>query len=517
MDAHEAGRIERRFEFGDGLLLEIALAAGVKSDVVVLRFDIVELVERDDMDLRAILDDDALRAFGGGTRGSDFGGEFSFAQALLGAFKGAFKAVGAERLQEIVDGVGIERAHGVLIVCRGEDHGGSSVDELENFEAVELGHLDIEEKKVGGVFGAGFHGFESVLAFSSDFDFGMGAEQFAEVGSRELFVVDDHGAEGHGNTLTGICDVGTQRATRLRMRVVVMLSWGWVLAATAVAQDAEPLKVPEATFRAGTDLVALNVSAFDERGQMINGLPKSAFSVSENGVQQTISVFRQEDVPVSLGLIIDVSGSMDKKRERVISSTLAMIRASNPQDEVCSIYFNEAADLVQDFTSDIGLLTRSLRSIRPQGGTAMRDAVLLGIDHMRAYAKRDKRVLVVITDGEDNASYATQRQLAEAARQNNVIVYAIGLLGEEIPRSAIAARRALEELTVATGGRSWFPYDFGDIEAITPEIAHEIRNQYIVGYSPTDATKDGKWRAITVELNVPGATVRTRSGYYARP
>jgi len=273
-----------------------------------------------------------------------------------------------------------------------------------------------------------------------------------------------------------------------------MLSCLWTLAATTVAQDADRQRVPEATFRAGTDLVALNVSAFDDQGQIINGLPKTAFRVLENGVQQDISVFRQEDVPVSLGLIIDVSGSMERKRERVVSSTLAMIQASNPEDEVCAIYFNESADLVQDFTSDIGLLARTLRNIHPQGGTAMRDAVLLGIDHLRGHARLDKRVLVVITDGEDNASLASQQRLVEAARRSN-----------------------LEELTLETGGRSWFPYDVNEIATITPEIAHEIRNQYIVGYKPADPTKDGKWRAITVEVNVPGATVRTRPGYYARP
>jgi VWFA-related protein len=301
------------------------------------------------------------------------------------------------------------------------------------------------------------------------------------------------------------------------MRIVLLSSCVWVLAVTSVAQDSLVEKVPEATFRAGTDLVALNVSAFDETGQLLNGLPKSAFTVLENGVQQDISVFLQEDVPVSLGLIVDTSGSMERKWRRVVSSTLAMIEASNPQDEVFAIFFNEAAALAQGFTSDIGLLERSLRSIHPQGGTAMRDAVLLGIDHLRTHAKLDKRVLVVITDGEDNSSFSTQLRLVEEARRSNVIVYSIGLLGEEIQRSAAAARQSLEELTVATGGRSWFPGGVSEIAAITPEIAHEIRNQYIVGYKPTDPTKDGSWRTITVELNVPGATVRTRPGYYARP
>jgi VWFA-related protein len=301
------------------------------------------------------------------------------------------------------------------------------------------------------------------------------------------------------------------------MRVVLTLSYASMLAALAGAQGVQPEKVPETTFRAGTNLVVLNVSVFDAKGQVIKGLPKSAFTVQENHERQDVAVFRQEDVPVSVGLIIDNSASMSNKRERVVSSALAMIRASNPDDEVFAIYFSGAPELVQEFTGDLGLLEKSLRSIHPQGPTAMRDAVLLGIDHQRAHARRDKRVMVVITDGEDNSSIVTQERLVEAARQSNVIVYAIGLLGEETPDSAERARRSLEELTQATGGRAWFPRNAGAIEEITPEIAHEIRNQYILGYTPTDTARDGKWRSVTVEVNLPGAIARTRPGYFARP
>jgi VWFA-related protein len=294
----------------------------------------------------------------------------------------------------------------------------------------------------------------------------------------------------------------------------------FLLAATAAAQTAppaQPEKVPEVTFKIGTDLVLLNVSVFDPSGQIIKGLPKSAFTAFENNAKQEISVFRQEDVPVSLGLVIDDSASMRNKKDRVASAALAMIKASNPDDEVSIITFNEEPEITQDFTGKLDVLERSLRNTRTQGGTAMRDAVLLGIEHLRAKAKRDKRVLVVVTDGEDNSSVATQARVIEAAHQNNTIVYAIGLLGEEQPAAAARSRKQLEALTLATGGRSWFPADVSAIAAITPEIAHEIRNQYVLGYTPTDLTKDGKFRTIRVEVNVPGATVRTRSGYYARP
>jgi Ca-activated chloride channel homolog len=298
------------------------------------------------------------------------------------------------------------------------------------------------------------------------------------------------------------------------MRPAVVLLF---MVAISGAQTAPPEKVPETTFRIGTDLVQLNVSVFDKSGQIIKGLSQSAFTVYEDNVKQEVSVFRQEDVPVSLGLLIDSSASMENKKDRVASAALAMVKASNPSDEVFIINFNEEADIVQEFTSDLTALEKSLRSIHAKGETAMRDAALLGMEHLRAKAKRDKRVLVIITDGEDNNSIATEQRVIEAAHQNNTIVYAIGLLGEEQPEKAARARTQLEALTTATGGRSWFLADVNEIARVTPEIAHEIRNQYVLGYTPSNAAKDGKFRIIRVEVNVPGATVRTRSGYYARP
>jgi Ca-activated chloride channel family protein len=289
--------------------------------------------------------------------------------------------------------------------------------------------------------------------------------------------------------------------------------------ATAFGQTTPPPElVPTTTFRVGADLVQLNVSVFDANMKVIRGLPQNVFSVFENGVKQEISVFRQEDVPVSMGLVVDNSASMKDKRERVASAALAMVKASNPDDEVFLVNFSGEPEVTQGFTSNIALLEKGLRGIQPaKGETAMRDAALLAIQHLRSRAKRDKRVLVVITDGEDNASVASQQRLIEFAHQNDAIVYGIGILGGEHPDAAARAKQRLEELTNATGGRSWFPPDVTSIAAITPEIAHEIRNQYVVGYTPSDPTKDGKFRKVTVEVSVPGANVRTRSGYFARP
>jgi VWFA-related protein len=271
----------------------------------------------------------------------------------------------------------------------------------------------------------------------------------------------------------------------------------------------------EATFRADTRLVVLNVSVLDQDGKVVRDLPLKDFRVSENGETQTISLFRQEDVPISLGLIIDNSASMTDKRERVASAALAMVKASNPQDEVFIINFNEKAVLAKEFTNNIDDLEKSLRNLDAKGETAMSDALLLGIEHLRHRAHKDKKVLVVITDGEDNSSAETQAHLAEEAQQNDVIIYAVGLLGAEEAESAARAKKQLTELTQQTGGRAWFPNDVSDIGNITPEIAHDIRNQYVVAYTPTNLAADGSFRKIKVDVDVPGVTVRTRTGYYA--
>jgi len=286
-------------------------------------------------------------------------------------------------------------------------------------------------------------------------------------------------------------------------------------AALLLAQQAATDNAPAATFRSDTRLVVLNVSAIGPDGKIVNNIPQSAFSVFEDDVRQQISLFSQEDVPVSLGLIIDNSASMKEKRERVAAAALAMMRASNPKDEVFVIHFNEEPTLVQEFTSNPQQLEASLKKIQSSGETAMRDAVRMGIEHLRAKARKDKKVLLVITDGEDNSSIETMPHLVQTAYQSDVIVYGIGLLGAEEPASAARARKAIEQLTTATGGRAWFPMAVSECIQITPEIAHEIRNQYVLAYTPTNLSADGTFRKVRVEVNYPDVQVRTRAGYYA--
>src|SRR5579862_630360 len=177
-----------------------------------------------------------------------------------------------------------------------------------------------------------------------------------------------------------------------------------IAAATAIfAQDKAADLPPTTTFRSDTRLVLLNVSVFDQEGKMVKDIPKTSFHIFENNEPQEIKVFRQEDAPISLGLIIDTSASMKEKWDRVVSAALAMVKASNPQDEVFILSFNETVSLRKDFTNNIQELEAALRRIEPQGETAMRDALRMGIEHLRRFASKDKKVLMVVTDGEDNS------------------------------------------------------------------------------------------------------------------
>jgi len=262
----------------------------------------------------------------------------------------------------------------------------------------------------------------------------------------------------------------------------------------------------------------LHASPEDKDGHLVKSLPASAFQVFENGVKQKISGFRQEDVPVSLGLVIDSSASMSKKRDRVAAAALALVRLSNPDDEVFIVNFDEAPSLDVDYTNDIEKLKKGLKRFDARGGTAMRDALRTAIEHLRGRDKKDKKVLLVVTDGADNASLTTLDYVIRAAQQSEVLIYTVGLFGDEGPRETEKGKSALETLARATGGQNYFPKDVAEVDQIAPQIATEIRNQYSVSYTPTNQELDGTFRQIRLLVDSPlVVAVRTRTGYYATP
>lgn len=273
-----------------------------------------------------------------------------------------------------------------------------------------------------------------------------------------------------------------------------------------------------AQFRSDTRLVVLHASVSDRKGKLLTNLDQNAFKIFENGQPQQIKIFRREDVPVSLGIVIDDSGSMSTKRSRVEAAALAMVRASNPQDEVCVINFNDDAYLDVPFTNDIHKMEQGLARIDSRGGTAMRDALNMSLDYTKDKAKKDKKVLLVITDGNDNASNASLESLVRHSNQADTVVYAIGLFTEEEKHEASKARRALKELTSATGGLAFYPKDVSEVQALAVEVARDIRRQYTIYYTPAIQALDGSYRQIKVTVDAPGKpVVRTRSGYYATP
>jgi Ca-activated chloride channel homolog len=296
-----------------------------------------------------------------------------------------------------------------------------------------------------------------------------------------------------------------------------------VLLGVAIEAQEQTLKPPtkpadqnDPVFSTDTRLVVLHCTVFDKAGKFVTNLPQSAFQIFEDGKLQPVKSFKREDVPVSMGIIVDNSGSMRDKRQKVESAALALVQESNHEDEVFIVNFNDEAYLDTPFTSDIKEMQQGLTKIDSRGGTAMRDAIRMSIDHVKDKGKKDKRVLLVVTDGNDNASQVSLETTVRAAQDAETIIFAIGLLSDEERREASKAKRALMTLTEATGGQAFFPKDATEVERIAHQVARDIRNQYTITYSPTNSVQDGSYRQIKVLANGPNKpVVRTRSGYYA--
>ena len=269
-------------------------------------------------------------------------------------------------------------------------------------------------------------------------------------------------------------------------------------------------------FHSDVQEVLLHATVVDDKQRMITNLDKNAFTVFEDGKPQVIKSFRHEDIPISLGIVIDNSGSMREKRAKVNKAALNLVRASNPQDEVFIVNFSDEFFLDQPFTSKISLLQAALEKYETRGGTALYDAVVASADELKRHGKLQKKILFVVTDGEDDAS---RESLEEAVRQlqeeNGPTVYAIGLLGDERARRA---KRALQTIAERTGGIAFFPRTLDEVDEISSTVARDIRNQYTIGYKPTTPKSAGGYRTIRVDARASGhgkLTVRTRSGYYA--
>lgn len=283
---------------------------------------------------------------------------------------------------------------------------------------------------------------------------------------------------------------------------------------------AAPKKEENFSIRRTVNLVVLHTAAVDDRGHFVDGLRAENFKVLENKVAQKISVFKREDIPVSMGLVIDNSGSMREKRPKVNEAAITLVQASNPQDEAFVVNFNDDfyLDLDKDFTSSIPELKEALERIDSRGSTALYDAIIGSLDHVKK-GKKDKKVLLVVTDGDDTASRNTLENTIKEIQKSEVLIYTIGVLGEEEKKTKKRARRALKEIAEASGGLAFFPESLEEVHTICEEVAKDIRNQYVLAYYPTNGNQDGTFRAIQVSVVPPRGqgkiTARTRNGYYA--
>jgi Ca-activated chloride channel family protein len=272
-------------------------------------------------------------------------------------------------------------------------------------------------------------------------------------------------------------------------------------------------------FKKDVDEVLLHATVVDDKQHIVTNLDRGAFTVFEDGKPQNIISFHHEDIPVSMGIIIDNSGSMREKRNKVNQAALNLVRSSNPKDEVFVVNFNDEYYLDQDFTNNLLRLKEALEKINASGGTALYDALVASAEHLKRFARLDKKVLFVVTDGEDNASNETLEQaVKQLQEENGPSVYAIGILGdEEHPKRA---KRALEILAQRTGGIAFFPKTLDEVDEISKTVARDIRNQYTIGYKPTNPRGTGGFRTVRIEAKAKGhgkLTVRTKSGYYAGP
>jgi Ca-activated chloride channel family protein len=272
-----------------------------------------------------------------------------------------------------------------------------------------------------------------------------------------------------------------------------------------------------APFRVETRLVVLQATVKNNRGELVTGLTRDAFTVWENGKRQPIVLFESDDVPVSLGLLIDNSGSMRTKRAKVEAAALDFARASNPQDEMFVLNFADKSRIDVPMTSDVSALETGISRVDSIGGTAMRDAIAAGEEYLTREARHDRKALVVITDGNDNASVVSLDQIRTTADRHAIVVYAVGLLSADDPHAA-RLHHDLKQLAEATGGLAYLPMSVEEIGSVALELARQIRMQYTIGYAPLNQLLDGSFR--TIRVTARGAetlNVRTRTGYRASP
>jgi Ca-activated chloride channel homolog len=274
------------------------------------------------------------------------------------------------------------------------------------------------------------------------------------------------------------------------------------------------------TLKIDVELVLVNATVTDPQNRYVTGLGQEHFQVWEDKTEQKIEYFSAEDVPISLGIIFDISGSMKEKISTARDAAVTFLKTGNPDDEYFLVEFANRPEVAEDFTTDVSKLQNRLIFAPAKGMTAMYDSVYLGLEKLKE-GSNPKKALLLITDGEDNRSRYTFANVKDFVKEQDVQIYAIGIVDAYNSQltTGRTGRAMIEELADLTGGRAFFPSSVYDLEDITTKIAVELKNQYVIGYASTNGAKDGKWRKLRVKVNppkgLPHLSVRSKSGYYA--
>ena len=317
------------------------------------------------------------------------------------------------------------------------------------------------------------------------------------------------------------------RALAVTTRVSLPVALFAAFAALAFAQTPTPtpevLDDDDTPVRVKTDLVTLTLTVTDPYGRYVSGLGKNAFTINDNGIEQDITFFSDSDAPVSVGIIFDVSGSMSgQKIAKARKALERFITSSHPMDEYFLIAFNSRAQLLMDRTRDGEAVLSKLTLVKPKNNTALYDAVYLGIERVTR-GSHQKRALMIISDGQDNASRYNFGEVRRLMKESDVVTYAVGIMdgGDMSGSLGMQGQAFLDELTSVTGGKSFYPQTDVEMDEIFERIALELRHQYSIGYTPKDFQPNGKWRKVKIKVKpprgMPRLTVRGREGYYATP
>ena len=314
--------------------------------------------------------------------------------------------------------------------------------------------------------------------------------------------------------------------------VTLTLLFSTILVAPTRAQDVPAGPTPPASsddtftihkgqpIRTETEMTLVGTSVTDPLGRLVTGLEQEDFRVFEDGAEQEIIHFSSQDVPVSIGVIFDMSGSMTDKIDKSRQAAVEFFRTANPRDEFFLVNFNDRAQLISPFTDSVDDLQNRLMYVGAHGLTALFDGVYLGLSQMRG-AHNTKKALLIISDGGDNHSRYSETEIRKFVREADVQIYAIGLFDPDGGRSPEEHEgpSLLSDLTTMTGGRMFAVRDLSQLPDIASKISMELRNQYVIGYRPSNRAHDGKWRKIKVKLHppkgLPPLTVSARSGYFA--